>query len=81
MRAAKYSGQFTVTSKQDIIKRCEQSNYKDCRINAYSELIQKGKLKQPPNLIIIDLGLANFDDDIKKLNKVKDGTLRKIDVI
>ena len=76
------NAQFTVASKEEILKRCRQSGYKDCRINAYPEIIEKdGILVQPPNFILIDLDLASFGGDIRKLDKVKNGTLRKMAVM
>jgi len=34
MMTSRSSGQFTVNTKQEILKRCEQSDFKDCRIDA-----------------------------------------------
>lgn len=34
---------------------------------------------RPPNLVFIDLDLSNFDDDRKKLDKIKNSTLRKME--
>ena len=78
----KSNGQFTITAKDEILKRCEQSDYKDCRINAYPEIIEKdGILVQPPNFIFIDLDLENFDYNIMRLDKVKNSTLRKMAIM
>jgi hypothetical protein len=80
MMTARFSGQFTVQSGEDLIKQCEQADLIDCRINAYPEVITKdGILIQPPNFIFIDLDLSNFNNDIKKLDKVKKSTLRKME--
>lgn len=77
---AKFSGQFSVKSREDLIKRCEQAEFKDCRINAYPEVIEKdGFLVQPPNFIFIDLDLSNFNNDQKKLDRVNNSTLRKME--
>lgn len=66
MMTAQYSGQFSVDSRDDLIKKCEQADFKDCRINAYPEVIEKdGLLVQPPNFIFIDLDLSDFNDDRK----------------
>lgn len=79
MMTLKSNGQFTVKSKDEILRKCIQSDYRDCRINAYPEnLLKDGVLIQPPNFAFIDLDLANFNNDIKKLDKVKDSTLRKM---
>ncbi|HEU5120538.1 MAG TPA: DNA primase noncatalytic subunit PriX [Candidatus Nitrosocosmicus sp.] len=80
MMTYRSNGQFTVTSKEEIFKRCEQDDFKDCRINAYPEVIENnGFLIQPPNFVFIDLDLSNFSNDIKKLDKVKNSTLRKME--
>lgn len=76
---ARFSGQFSVESREDLIKRCEQAEFRDCRINAYPAVIEKeGVLVQPPNFVFIDLDLSNFNDDRNKLDKVKNSTLRKM---
>lgn len=76
MMTLKSNGQFTVTSKQEILKKCEQSNYKDCRINAYPEFTDyKGIVRQPPNFVFIDLDLSNFSK-LKEPRKALDRTLR-----
>lgn len=73
------NGQFTMTTKQEILKRCEHSEFKDCRINAYPETISKeGILIQSPNFVFVDLDLGNFDNDINNLDIVNNSTLRKI---
>ena len=55
------NGQFTVNTRQEILKRCEQSGFKDCCINAYHETIMKEKiLIQSPNLVFVDLDLGNL---------------------
>jgi hypothetical protein len=80
MMTLRSNGQFTVNTRQEILERCEQSDFKDCRINAYPETIMKeGILIQSPNLVFVDLDLGNFDNDMDKLNKVKSSTLRKME--
>lgn len=82
MMTFKSNGQFAVTTKPEILRRCEQSDYKDCRINAYPEIIEKdGMMVQPPNFIFIDLDLANFDYNINRLDKTKNSTLRKMAIM
>lgn len=79
MMTIKYNGQFSVFSEEDILIKCKQADYNDCRINAYPEVIESnGNLVQPPNFIFIDLDLGNFNNDINKLDKIKNSTLRKI---
>ncbi len=76
----KYSGQFSINSREDITQRYKEAQFVDCRINAYPETIEKdGILVQPPNFIFIDLDLSNFGNDRKKLDKIKNSTLRKME--
>jgi hypothetical protein len=80
MMTFRSNGQFTVNTKQEILIRCVQSDFKDCRINAYPEtIVKEGILIQSPNFIFVDLDLGNFDNDINKLDKVKNSTLRKME--
>ncbi|CAN5613808.1 hypothetical protein BH23THE1_BH23THE1_25510 [soil metagenome] len=80
MMTFRSNGPFTVNTKQDILKRCEQSEFKGCRINTYPVTIAKeGVLIQSPNFVFIDLDLGNFDNDINKLDRVKNSTLRKLE--
>jgi hypothetical protein len=80
MMTARFSGQFTVKSREDLIKRYEQADHIDCRVNAYPEVIEKdGFLVQPPNFVFIDLDFSNFNNDQKKLDKIKNSTLRKME--
>ena len=82
MMTFRSNGQFTVNTKQEILKRCEQSDFKDCRLNAYPEtIVNDGILIQSPNFVFVDLDLGNFENDIDKLNKVKNSTLRKMEQI
>ena len=62
MMTLKQNWQFTVTSKEEILRKCEESDYIDCRINAYPEYVEfKGIVRQPPDFVFIDLDLSNFD--------------------
>ena len=80
MMTFRSNGQFTVNTKQEILKRCVQSDFKDCRINAYPEtIVKEGILIQSPNFVFVDLDLGNFDNDLNKLYKVKSSTLRKME--
>ena len=82
MMTFRSNGQFTVNTKQEIFKRCVQSDFKDCRINAYPETIVKGGiLIQSPNFVFVDLDLGNFHNDYDKLDKVKNSTLRKMELM
>ncbi len=80
MMTFRSNGQFTVNTIQEILKRCVQSDFKDCRINAYPEaIVKEGILIQSPNFVFVDLDLGNFDNDINKLDRVKSSTLRKME--
>jgi len=53
--------QFEVFSKEEMIARYEDSNFVDCRINAYPSHTQyKGIQRYPPNFIFADLDLSTF---------------------
>ena len=72
--------QFSVSSIKEIFEQCSNSNFIDCRINAYAEYTEyKGIIRQPPNFIFIDLDLANFEKDRSKLDLILKRTLKKID--
>jgi len=48
--------QFEVFSKEEMIKAFEQSDFLDCRVNAYPSYTEyKGINRQPPNFLFIDL--------------------------
>jgi hypothetical protein len=84
MMTIKSNGQFTVYSKDEILKRCIDSDFIDCRINAYPEYIKWEKydmIRQPPNFIFIDLDISNFSkhkDPKKTLDKVLKNTLKNM---
>lgn len=72
-------GQFTVKSREDILKICQQANYKDCKINAYPEYTHYENINRtPPSFLFVDLDLENCDNDIKRLTRVKDTTIENI---
>ncbi len=72
-------GQFTVTSKDDVLQRCLQANLMDCRINAYPEYTHyKSVNRTAPSFVFIDLDLSIFNNKIADLVKVKDETLKKM---
>jgi hypothetical protein len=80
MMTNKFNYQFTVYSKDQIIQKCIESDFIDCRINAYPEYTEyKGIVRQAPNFIFIDLDLANFEMDKKKLEFRLKRTLKKIE--
>jgi hypothetical protein len=81
------NGQFTVYSKEEVLLKCTNSKYIDCRINAYPEYTHWKKyciLRHPPNFIFIDLDLANFSkykNPRKMLDKVLEDTLKNISLV
>ncbi len=74
------NGQFSVYSKEETFERCRQSNFIDCRINAYPEYTEyKGIVRQAPNFVFIDLDLQNFNYDKRKLDYTLKKTLKKME--
>ena len=77
-------GQFSVSSKQEIINAFRESNYVDCRINAFLPFTNYKEVQIcPPNLLFIDLDLPinksqDFKSNKKTLNLTLDKTLRNI---
>lgn len=54
--------QFEVFSKEEMIKAFEQSDFIDCRVNAYRSYTEyKGTNRQAPNFIFIDLDSSTFE--------------------
>src|SRR5688500_11863370 len=80
MMTLKSNGQFTIYSSEEILNKCKHSDFIDCRINAYAEYTEyKGIIRKSPNFIFIDLDLANFEMDRKKLDLRLKRTLKKIE--
>lgn len=80
MMSKKSNYQFTVYSKDQIFQKCIESDFIDCRINAYPEYTEyKGIIRQPPNFVFIDLDLTNFEMDTKRLELRLKKTLKKIE--
>jgi hypothetical protein len=72
--------QFSVFSVKELFEHCKNSDFIDCRINAYAEYTEyKGIIRQPPNFIFIDLDLTHFELDRKKLDLGLKKTLKKIE--
>jgi hypothetical protein len=70
--------QIPVYSRQEAIARFNQSNYLDCRINAYPNYTEwQGINRQSPNFIFIDLDRSNFKIE-KKYKTAIDQTLKNI---
>jgi hypothetical protein len=54
--------QFEVFSKEEMIKAFEQSDFIDCRVNAYRSYTEyKGINRQAPNFVFIDLDSFTFE--------------------
>ena len=72
--------QFLVRNKQEIINDFADSNFVDCRINAYTSLTEyKGIQRYRPNLLFIDLDKKNNDSkSIMALKLALSNTLKNI---
>jgi hypothetical protein len=56
--------QFEVFSKEEMIKAFEQSDFLDCRVNAYPSYTEyKGINRQAPNFLFIDLDKSIFETE------------------
>lgn len=84
MMTKKRNYQFEVYSKEEIVKGCIDSDYIDCRINAYPSYTRWEKYEMaryPPNFIFIDMDLSNFSrykNPRNVLDKALSNTLEKI---
>ena len=76
---AKQNWQFTVTSKEEILRKCKESDFIDCRINAYPEYTEfKGIVRHPPDFVLIDLDLTSFNNDRIAIDRTLKRTVNKI---
>jgi hypothetical protein len=65
--------QITVYSKEEAIARFKQSNFLDCRINAYPDYTEfKGINRQSPNFVFIDIDRCLFKTDKEFWSAVQD---------
>lgn len=70
--------QFEVFSKEEMIKAYEESNFIDCRVNAYPSFTEyKGIQRYPPNFIFADLDLSGFKSKVS-LERTLSATLKNI---
>ncbi|KAA2283098.1 hypothetical protein [Candidatus Nitrosocosmicus sp. SS] len=82
MMTNKSNGQFIVKTKREILSRCKESDYIDCRINAY-HFFQTANNKSytqflpSPNFVFIDLDLSSFDN-FTKPREMLDIALNKV---
>jgi hypothetical protein len=75
----KTGAQVPVFSKEEIFKKCQESDFIDCRINGYPEYIEyQGIVRHPPNFIFIDLDLSRFRDSNKRLDNALEYSLDNI---
>lgn len=79
--------QIIVNSAEEMIKKFEESNYQDCRINAYPAFLNKAEEKDyknginldlfTPNILFIDLDEKDFSSK-QNLDKIVDKVLNHI---
>ena len=79
IQTAKSKGsQIEVFSKEEALKHYEESDYIDCRINAFPSYTEyKGIQRYPPDFIFIDLDRSSFKDN-KQLERALFKTLKNI---
>jgi hypothetical protein len=75
--------QAEVFNKQEVLEYFKESNYEDCRINAYPSFTEYyGINRTPISFLMIDLDLKDFAHEKKKgkavLDRVLNKTLQKI---
>jgi Primase X len=70
--------QYEVFSKEEAIKAYQESNFIDCRVNAYPSYTEyKGIQRYPPNFIFADLDISGFRN-LEGLERGLQTTLRTI---
>jgi hypothetical protein len=71
--------QKEVFSKHELLDYFKASDFKDCRINAYTTCTGfKGVNLTAPSFIMIDLDLKDFEYSTDELNKVLNKTIHKL---
>src|ERR671939_259428 len=59
--------QIEVFNKEEILEYFKESNYEDCRINAYPSFIEyHGINRTPISFLMVDLDLKDFANEKKK---------------
>ena len=71
--------QITVYSKLEALSYYKDSEYADCRISAYGYSNQNDSFGNKITFLMIDLDLAKFNSDLKRLNLAKSKTLARIE--
>ena len=75
-------GLISINSKNEILQRCREADYRECLINAYPEILEmNGMLIQSPNFVLIDLDLSLCKTcvyPIRKLDYLLEQTLLQI---
>jgi Primase X len=70
--------QFEVFSKAEMLQSYDESNFVDCRVNAYPSYTEyKGIQRYPPNFIFADLDLSTFSE-LKALERALQTALKII---
>jgi hypothetical protein len=71
--------QVEVFNKEEALENFKDSNYEDCRINAYPSFTEyHGINRTPISFLMVDLDLKDFADEKKVLDRVLNKTLQKI---
>ena len=75
-------GLISINSKEEILQKCREADYKECLINAYPENLEiNGMLIQSPNFVLIDLDISLCKTcvyPIRKLDYLLKQTLMQI---
>jgi Primase X len=70
--------QVEVFNKEEALEQFKDSNYEDCRINAYPSFTEyHGINRTPISFLMVDLDLKDFADKTKKGRAVVESALRK----
>jgi hypothetical protein len=70
--------QLEVFNKEEALEYFKESNYEDCRINAYPSFTEyHGINRTPISFLMVDLDQKDFTDEMKKGKAVLDGVLNK----
>ena len=74
--------QIEVHNKHELLDHFEQSNYEDCRINAYPSFTNyRGINRVAPSFLMIDLDLRDFASMKDKLDRGLKRILHRIDML